>query len=131
MSAVPRLRRGVASGLTVPPTACRYLDARNNFHVLYHVYNITTPCVACDSPIVSGHDFSEDGLTWYSAPGQPFGNQYTTTDGHTVTVSTRERPKLMFDASGTPTHLINGVRCVTGCVRRSWRRCLMSSRVSF
>jgi hypothetical protein len=86
-----------------------YLDQRSNWHVIYHVYNANTPCGNCTGQLVSGHSFSPDGLTWHEATESPYSNVIQFTDGGNLTVSTRERPKLMFDANGNPTHLLNGV----------------------
>jgi hypothetical protein len=87
----------------------------SSWHVIYHVYNATTPCGACLGTMVSGHAYSPDGWTWYQSPVQPFDNTYTTTDGVNVTVATRERPKLLFDSNGNPTHLTNGVCQAVTC----------------
>lgn len=92
-----------------------FIDKRGHWHALFHVYNATTPCGACDGSMVSAHDYSEDGITWTASSVQPFSNQYTLTTGGTVTLSTRERPKLLFAADGTPTHLINGVCHAVTC----------------
>ena len=55
-----------------------YIDARGNWHILYHVYR-TGPvggdehnCLPGHSgAVVSGHYFSEDGLKWYTSPTMP------------------------------------------------------------
>jgi len=87
-----------------------FIDPRGNWHVLYHVYNATTPCGDCDSEVVSGHVFSRDGRVWNSATVQPFTNVVAVVGAGDWTLATRERPKLMFDArTGDPTHLLNGV----------------------
>ena len=55
-----------------------------------------------------GHLFSRDGTRW-----SPIYRAYNTTvaleGGGSVTFQRRERPKLIFDAAGTPTHLFNAV----------------------
>jgi hypothetical protein len=55
-----------------------------------------------------GHAFSRDGYTW-----SPWTRCYNTsialTDGTTLEVRRRERPKLLMDSTGRPTHLYNGV----------------------
>ena len=89
----------------------------------------------CVNSTVSGHYFSPDGLVrprgpgiapvgrtvpptfcppallqaWYASATSPFPNTIPITDGSTTLVSTRERPKILFDAAGDPTHLYNGV----------------------
>jgi hypothetical protein len=124
----------------------------SSWHVIYHVYNATTPCGACLGTMVSGHAFSADGVTWHQSPVQPFDNVYGRTDGVNVTVSTRERPKLLFNSAGVPTHLSNGVcQAVTcpptpggesqsapapelprhgGCGRRECARCTVRSHLT-
>ena len=57
---------------------------------------------------------SVDGLEWtYSGP-----DSYNTTvvyeGGTVVTFSRRERPELVLDSEGNPTHLITGVTEKTG-----------------
>jgi hypothetical protein len=59
--------------------------------------------------------FSTDGYEWHTSATQPFTTQVLTTNGETVTVSTRERPKMLFDETGKPTHLITGVCSATAC----------------
>ena len=45
-----------------------------------------------------------------TSPHPPYSNLVQVTDGSSYTVSTRERPKLLFDAvTGAPTHFISGV----------------------
>lgn len=75
---------------------------------MYHEY--TTDVVpSCVNSTVSGHYFSADGLKWTTSPDAPYGNLIQFADGSEMLVSTRERPKLIFDAGGNPTHLVNGV----------------------
>lgn len=90
-----------------------YTDKRG-FHVFYHVYNYADRDECVDAT-VSAHVYSEDGFTWHASPTQPYGTQIEVEDGKTVTVSTRERPKLFFDSSGQMTHLFNGVCFATQC----------------
>ena len=72
---------------------------------------------SCVNSTVSAHTFSTNGYDWHAGAVQPYTTQIVTTTG-TVTVSTRERPKLRFDKSGQMTHLLNGVsgasQCATG-----------------
>lgn len=69
----------------------------------------------CVNSTVSAHAFSEDGFTWFMSPVSPYGTQVELTTGETVTVATRERPKLYFDANGQKTHLFNGVCGAPNC----------------
>ena len=54
-----------------------------------------------------GHAFSRDGLAW-SNWTRCYNTSVALADGTTVNFPRRERPKLLFDQSGTPTHLYNG-----------------------
>jgi len=93
-----------------------YIDARGNWHVIYHVYR-TGPvggdahnCLpGHDGAVVSGHYFSADGLDWRTSPTMPYGNVVDLDDGSQLLLTTRERPKMLFNAMGEPTHLSNGV----------------------
>lgn len=83
---------------------------------MYHVYR-TGPrggdahnCLpGHDGAVVSGHYFSVDGWTWATSPTSPYGNVIDLADGTQQLLTTRERPKLLFNAAGEPTHLSNGV----------------------
>ena len=95
-----------------------YQDARDNWHVLYHVYTVTDGKQggpgACANTTVSGHIFSTDGHTWHASAESPYSSQIAMRDGQHITVSTRERPNIFFDASGQMTHLFNAVCAATG-----------------
>lgn len=72
----------------------------------------------------------------------PYINVLTLADGSTQLLTTRERPKMVFNAAGDPTHLSNGVcpspgnwqtpiSCPdvsTGCVDCKVRVCTRSVR---
>ena len=58
---------------------------------------------------MSGHTFSKDGLVWNVSSVSPYGNTVAVDGGAVLTLSTRERPKLVFNDKGQPTHLMNGV----------------------
>lgn len=90
-----------------------YTDKRG-WHVFYHVYNYADRD-SCVEATVSAHVFSEDGYTWKASPTQPFGTQIEVEGGETITVSTRERPKLFFNEQGQMTHLFNGVCYAEKC----------------
>lgn len=94
-----------------------YTDDRG-WHLLYHVYNThENPPHGheCVNATVSAHAFSVDGFTWHMSPVSPYGTQVELTTGETVTVATRERPKMWFDANGKKTHLFNGVSSAPNC----------------
>ena len=115
-----------------------WIDRRTgDWHVIYHVYNTDDGKQggpgACRNTTVSGHIFSEDGLAWcvlesmialslkrsedvialssrrHASPTSPYSAQVALAGGRGVTVSTRERPNLFFDAAGQMTHLFNAV----------------------
>lgn len=92
-----------------------FIDVRGHWHVLFHTYTLTCDTPRCDPTSISGHSFSRDGLTWHSSCVQPYFNTANVTDGTVVTMSTRERPKLLFNAAGEPTHLFNGVCPTPNC----------------
>jgi len=88
------------------------------WHLIYHVYNtVEHPPHGheCVDSTVSAHAFSEDGFTWRTSAVQPYGTQVKLTTGETVTVATRERPKLNFNVAGQMTHLFNGVCGAAAC----------------
>jgi hypothetical protein len=86
-----------------------YLDQRDNWHIIAHSWNHT------DDFDISGHYFSPDGLNWTASTTQPFGHTAELTDGSVLEMRTRERPKLLFDSSGRPTHLFNGINTNAYC----------------
>lgn len=82
-------------------------DGRGFFHGLFHSWK---------DPDVGAHAFSRNGLRWVSSNT----TAYTLTvnaaeqgkeqgSAGTVTFARRERPKLLLDPSGNPTHLITAV----------------------
>lgn len=82
-------------------------DRRGNWHTLVHLM-FDPPGAGPCGLWSGGHMFSRDGTSW-----SPIFRAYNTTvaldGGGSVTFQRRERPKLIFDANGTPTHLYNGV----------------------
>lgn len=92
-----------------------YTDRRGNWHIIYHVYNVNEDKESCVKSTVSAHLFSRDGRTWKSHRTQPYTTQVPLSDGSTMAVSTRERPKLFFDSKGRMTHLFNGVCSAHAC----------------
>jgi hypothetical protein len=84
-----------------------YRDVRGHWHALFHFF-----------PKIGGHAFSIDGVAWSNvtyayngtiqlAPTSPNNNA-------TVECARRERPSLIFDDKGAPTHLVTGC-CVAPC----------------
>ena len=125
-------------------------------HILWHVYNSTEPCGSClpENAPLSGRKiimilsrfvalsvslttkaslpgtadwFSTNGHTWNVSDTQPYSNVVHTTDGKQLRLSTRERPKLMFDDSGEITHLITGVCPQHSCAPTAAVNCKMTA----
>ena len=76
----------------------------------------------CDA--VGGHAASLDGHTWYYSGGASYTTTVEFEGGKYVTFSRRERPEMLIDEQGNPTHLITGVvdaTSVPGTMNdRSW-----------
>lgn len=51
---------------------------------------------------------SVDGVSWTLSPVNAFCRNVTLTNGTVAQFARRERPKLIFDSTGAPTHLISG-----------------------
>ena len=80
-----------------------FQDTRGNFHMLTHTMQRR------DS--VGLHAWSHDGHNWTMAtPKTAYTKTVLWSDGSNTTFAERERPVLVFDQNGHPTHLINGVR---------------------
>lgn len=58
---------------------------------------------------VGGHAFSENGEDWNISPVIAYTPTQEWEDGSVTTFRARERPHLIFDSEGDPTHIINGV----------------------
>eukprot|EP01047_Picozoa_sp_COSAG01_P036551 COSAG01_NODE_2858_length_6960_cov_31.694797_3_plen_427_part_00 len=96
-----------------------WVDGNGGWHVISHVYRMDSDAKICtpghNGSVVSGHYFSEDGHNWHASAVAPFGNTVTLTDNSTQLFSTLERPKLLFDDEGNPTHLSNGACTIPSC----------------
>ena len=64
-----------------------------------------------------GHAWSEDGVAWTFSPFNAYCNTVDLTNGSTVTLRQRERPHLLTDERGWPTHLTNGCGWLGDCDR--------------
>ena len=53
------------------------------------------------------HAFSSDGVSWTLSSVNAFCNKVLLINGTTVPLARRERPKLIFDDTGVPTHLLS------------------------
>eukprot|EP01050_Picozoa_sp_SAG11_P006274 SAG11_NODE_480_length_9107_cov_7.433171_2_plen_1065_part_00 len=89
-----------------------FMDAQNHWHILAHCY---VPHYDESNDYVSGHLFSEDGLIWNESGVEPYRHTVSFQGGQVQNFSTLERPKLVVDASGRPTHLFNGVSSTWPC----------------
>jgi hypothetical protein len=99
-----------------------YTDKRGHWHALWHAFYLNEGHrSSCVNSTVSAHSFSLDGYTWHAGATQPYDTQVQVLDPaadsgtQTITVSTRERPKLLFDEHGQMTHLVNGVSGASQC----------------
>ena len=56
------------------------------------------------------HAYSKDGRVWSKSPthSRAFSLELDLSGGNTFALARRERPELLFDAQGAPTHLYNG-----------------------
>ena len=63
---------------------------------------------------------------WHAGPTSPYSSQIAMAGGGSVTVSTRERPNIFFDASGQMTHLFNAVCAADGdsCAEHTGTGCV-------
>ena len=85
-------------------------DKRGHWHALLHL--MFDP--AGGGPVPSpgwpgGHVFSRDGLKWSGSIQRCYSTNVSLVGGGQLVTKRRERPKLLFNASGHPTHLTNGV----------------------
>eukprot|EP00035_Acanthoeca_spectabilis_P012030 m.212904 g.212904 ORF g.212904 m.212904 type:complete len:440 (+) comp15507_c0_seq2:412-1731(+) len=81
-------------------------DPSGNFHALAHG---GPPGGASAQPShkCAQHAFSRDGITWGWSPEPPYSSTINYTDGSSFSFASAERPKLVLDSVGNPTHLIN------------------------
>ena len=62
------------------------------------------------TPWVGRHAWSADGVTWSYSPHAAFGSTVHYTDGSSASFARRERPHLILDDQGNPTHLVSGIQ---------------------
>ena len=60
------------------------------------------------------HAFSLDGKRWQWSTVPAYNTTVRMADGSSVRLNRRERPHLLFDADGTPTHLYTAVTGLPG-----------------
>lgn len=89
-------------------------DHRGNWHVIYHRMFDNGPgdypAKGPEGSWSGGHSFSADGISNWSPITRCYNTSVPLVDGTTVTFVSRERPKLLIDANGRPTHLSNAVQ---------------------
>jgi len=56
------------------------------------------------------HAFSTDGWDWSFSPLPAYNSTVIFTDGSVITFNRRERPHLLINSQGEPTHLFTGVQ---------------------
>ena len=93
-------------------------DKRGHWHALLHKMFDDGGDAPSASAVPSpgwpgGHIYSRDGLVW-SRQQRAYTTNITMQDGSVLVTRRRERPKLLFDASGVATHLTNGVILASG-----------------
>ena len=111
------------SNRTGPQTEDPFIweDLDGHLHALGHTFppvgpnGGTTP-----SHVLSMHGHSRDGVMWKWSKGQPYDATVRYPNGSTVLHATAERPKLVIDSTGFPTHLLNGLQSALwpcdGCI---------------
>ena len=95
-----------------------WTDSRNMWHILMHAYNTKEDRNQCDNSTVSVHLYSNDGYEWKIGRDQPYTTRIAVENSggsYTITVATRERPKLLFSPSGSLTHLVTAVCSAPSC----------------
>jgi hypothetical protein len=94
-----------------------YIDQRGSFHTLMHAFR-GQPCdyPVCDRKAnktfcsaVGGHAYSTNGYDWDISPVIAYTPTQAWEDGTVTTFRARERPHMILDSEGNPTHLLNGV----------------------
>lgn len=90
-------------------------NSYGHWHALSHTYT-HQPAGPGKQNSISGHLFARNlEGPWHVSPDEPYDNLVHYADNTTQTFSTMERPKLMFDVDGNPTHITNGVSPIYPC----------------
>ena len=84
-----------------------YRDVRGHWHALFHYF-----------PKIGGHAYPVDGVEWSNVM-YAYNGTFQLTPTHagsnaSIQRARRERPSLIFDDRGAPTHLVTGC-CVAPC----------------
>eukprot|EP00039_Didymoeca_costata_P021095 m.343400 g.343400 ORF g.343400 m.343400 type:complete len:429 (+) comp22791_c0_seq1:271-1557(+) len=86
-----------------------WTDEDGYYHCLFHAVVENWENSSYATPQPGGHAYSLDGLHWIAQRNAPYGFVIDYDDGSTWTMEARERPHLIFNSKGQPTHLFNGV----------------------
>ena len=89
-----------------------WIDKRGNWHIINHAYS-NLQYNACATSYVSSHFFSTDGKDW-AWSSQPYPHEVQYDDGTSHIYTTLERPSLVLDASGVPTHITLAADLIIG-----------------
>lgn len=81
-----------------------YRDVRGHFHALFHGGHQGGSYKAAGA-----HAFSTDGITWSYSLSPAYITDISTADGQVHSYDRRERPHLIFDTNGFPTHLVTAL----------------------
>ena len=83
-----------------------FQSATSSFHALFHglgACGVGAAGVGC-------HAFSADGVSWTLSSTPAYSLNVAFDDGTNTTFSRRERPQVLLDARGAPTHLVTAVQ---------------------
>lgn len=83
-----------------------FQSATESFHALFHglgACGVGAAGIGC-------HAYSADGSSWTLSPTPAYSLNVVFDDGTNTTFSRRERPQILIDAAGMPTHLVTGVQ---------------------
>lgn len=101
-----------------------YTDKRGNLHYIGHsLCNYLPKEKQPENCYVGGHAASADGgHTWHYSGDAAYTTTVAYEDGSSITYSRRERPEMLVNELGEPTHLITGVveKGGNGQHDRSW-----------
>ena len=82
-----------------------YRGPRGTWHMLAH--SLCSEWPNCSA--VGGHASSLDGKAWHYSGSAAYTTTVQYENGQNITYKRRERPELLLDKHGLPTHLITGV----------------------
>lgn len=114
-------------GLTSTSEDAFFWQSTRGFHLLTHSWR------TCGEPLPRSPDkpnpaagscgaysWSEDSTEWTTSPTPFYDEAVRWENGSTTQLRARQRPQMVFDATGRPEFLFNGVTSVEDGVERSW-----------